>query len=227
WSGLAVVVEVDDHALTLSAVGAEDQKVRLLGQQVIPALNLLAWKNRLLDALANACVRHSRRDPRDSAQAEQMLFDQLDRALETYRKGQLVELDVQAEHWYQNLILRPEEVAGFCTSLVQQAVKGMELLLGPIAVQDAVQEVLLTETAGRLPGLAAALEKATGDKAPATLLAGDAAAQAAQRLAGRVSRGDLPRGHLGSVFPFSGGHAPASLVNHQPKRVLPLRTADL
>src|SRR5437763_733306 len=82
---------------------------RAAGSRSLPRLNLQAWKTRLLDAVADRCVRHSRRDPRDSAPSEQMLYEQLDGALDACRQGRSVELVIEAAHWYQNVILGPEE----------------------------------------------------------------------------------------------------------------------
>src|SRR5436305_841609 len=69
WSNLALVVDVDDHALTWGAVAAEEGWARLVDFRAAPQLGLRAWKDRLLDAIADRCVRQSRRDPRDSAVA--------------------------------------------------------------------------------------------------------------------------------------------------------------
>ena len=42
--------------------------------------------------VADRCIRQSRRDPRDSASAEQALYDQLEDALESAAKGKTVDL---------------------------------------------------------------------------------------------------------------------------------------
>jgi hypothetical protein len=61
---------------------------------------------------------------------------------------------------------------------------------------------VLTHAAGRLPGLAAALQEAAGPQAQPAVLPADAAARAAHDLAACFSHGDLPRGHLDSALPF-------------------------
>jgi hypothetical protein len=78
WDGLALVLDVDEHALSLTAVVAEQGTAHVAQQEFHVPLGERAWKERLLGAVADACVRRSRRDPRDSAEAEQALYDQLD-----------------------------------------------------------------------------------------------------------------------------------------------------
>ena len=47
-----------------------------------PRFSLKAWKDRLLDAVDGVDLRLCRRDPRDSADAEQALFEQIDDCLD-------------------------------------------------------------------------------------------------------------------------------------------------
>jgi hypothetical protein len=77
WLGLAVVVDLDGHALTMSAVTVRDDVVRAPHTHLAPHLARGVWLGRLLDGAALRCVRLSRRDPRESAETEQALFDQL------------------------------------------------------------------------------------------------------------------------------------------------------
>jgi hypothetical protein len=77
-----VVVDADEFALTASVVAVEPSEVKSLAAAAWPRASLKAWKDRLLDALSDRCVRLCRRDPRDSADAEQALFEQLDDALD-------------------------------------------------------------------------------------------------------------------------------------------------
>ncbi len=219
WSGPAAVLDADDHALTWSAVVADGDRARLIAAHPTPQLGLGVWKERLLNAAADRCVRQTRRDPRDSAEAEQGLFEQLDGALDACRQGRVAELHVRSASWFQNLLLHADDVAGFCARLTRQAVAEAQsflksLDLGPPAV------VLVTDAAGRLPGLPAALEDSLrlpasvgprepsddfgedllqvvpGEPARVVVLPPDAAARSAWELAGRWQRGGLPEGHL-------------------------------
>src|SRR5262249_26186560 len=168
-------------------------------------------KDRLLDAISDRCVRQSRRDPRDSAGAEQSLWEQLEGVLDAIRSGRLAELAVETPQWYQNLILRPDEFGGFCTSLVRQALEGARARGGASPTEGRPEGVLAAAGAGRLPGLTAGLERRGGGKrgpeqepldqrrsGPTRIqvLSPDAAARAVHDLAARFARGELPHGHL-------------------------------
>ncbi len=224
WSGPALVADVDDHALTWSAVSATAAEVRLLDTQSLPRLGTRVWRERLLDAVADRCVRQSRRDPRASADAEQGLYDQLDGVLDACRRGQAAEVLVQMAHWGQNLFLRPDEAAACCAPLVRQALAALHALCGSLPPGGTPPVILVTDAAGRLPGLVAALEETVGEVIPAApvvadgedfgaallddepeerrgvaVLAADAPARAACDLAGRLLRGELPRGAVTSA----------------------------
>jgi hypothetical protein len=217
WSGLALVLDIDDHALTWSAVAAGDDQGWLVSDLTLPSLGLRVWKERLLEAVARRCVRHTRRDPRAVAAAEQSLWDQLDRALDANRCGRLVELAIETPHWYQNVVLQPGELAGFTAALTRQTLEALQRFTEQLPA--AAGAVLVTATAGRLPGLVDALQECisppplrdlemcedfgeglldadlfgdTGVK----VLDGEAPARAACLLAGLWQDGDLPPGHL-------------------------------
>ena len=223
WSGLALVVDVDGHALTWSAVSVEADHVQLIRTHVCPHLGLAAWLNRLLNGAASRCVRMSRRDPRGSADAEQSLYDQLSRLLASGGPtGGIVELTVQTPQWYQNLMLPPDELADFCAPLVRQSLIEMQSFASALAAQGTTAALIATAAAGALPGLTAALEDhlqrpaivrtplvhdggdfganlPLDDDMTATrvhVLDADAAARAAHDLAGRVLRGELARGRI-------------------------------
>jgi molecular chaperone DnaK (HSP70) len=209
--GRAMVVDVDDHALTWTAVEAADERAFILGTQVSPALNVLTWKRRLLDALADRCIRHSRRDPRESAQAEQFLYDQLDRVLDACWQGQAVEVVIRAPTWFQNLALRPEESLSFCAPLAALAVKEIRQAHGLPAV-DIPEAIFVTESAGRLPGLVPALQEWIEEQAPVMVLPPNAVARAAHELAVRVSERSVPADHLATVLPLAQKAKPELLI---------------
>ena len=223
WSGLALVVDVDYHALTWSAVSVEADHVQLVGTHVCTHLGLGAWLGRLLNGTAARCVRLSRRDPRGSGDAEQSLYDQLaDLLASEVPPAGLVELVIQSPQWCQNLLLQADELAGFCVPLVRLAVAEMQTFLTMTADHGTTSALLATAAAGALPGLTAALEDQLqrpsiirapqpgdggdfGESLPldddmtatrVQVLDADAVARAACDLAGRVRRGDLPRGRI-------------------------------
>jgi hypothetical protein len=170
WTGLALILDVDGHALTLSAVSVSDDVARLV--QVFAAKHLArdAWLCRLIDSAAHRCVRLSRRDPRESAETEQALYDQLAGTLQTCNGSEPAHLVLQTPHWYQHLTFQPAELSAFCAPLVQQAVIEVQHVLASIGSIGPVGALLLTASAARLPGLTAALDElllapegATGD----------------------------------------------------------------
>jgi hypothetical protein len=211
WDGSAFVLDVDDHALTWTAVLGEDGQARVLGRQVRTELNLRAWKNRLLNCLADRCVRQSRRDPRDSAEADQSLYDQLDALLAMSRSGRAFEVAVRTPTWYQNLTLQAEEMTAFCAGLVRQTLDAMRTLQATAGLPGSL---VVTAAAGRLPGLTAALEQAIGPRENRPVRSADwvedgrengrlvhclgpeAVARAAHDLAVRIERGEVDAGPI-------------------------------
>jgi len=206
WRGLALVVDVDEHALTCTAVAADEpganRQVRLLAEQTLPPLRLRVWKERLLDGIADRCIRQSRRDPRDSAPAEQALYDQLDEACDLGNQGQAVELAIQATHWYQGLTLLPGELETFCRPLVRQTLTALQAVLTTTQAERSPAVVLLSGAAGRLPGLEAAVRDHSGAATVVTVLPADALARAAHELAERWRSGALPGGHIDVSLPL-------------------------
>jgi hypothetical protein len=219
WSGAALVADADDHALTWSVVQVEGERARLIASETWPLLGLRSWRERLLDMLADRCVRQSRRDPRDCGDAEQSLYEQIEAILDVCRTGQMAEAAVQTTQWYQNLIVQPGELAAACASLTRQTVDAMTPLQTATARAGGTGAVLLTDAVARLPGVAAAIEAVVSPPpaAPADpsddfsaglleamqvhranlyLLAPDAAARAAHVLAGRWHRRELPPGYV-------------------------------
>jgi hypothetical protein len=219
WSGPALVVDVDDHALSWSAVVVENDEARLLAAESWPVLGLRSWKERLLDVLADRCVRQSRRDPRDCGDAEQSLYEQLDPTMQACCQGQMAEVAIQTTQWYQNLIVQPAELASACAHLARQALDAMHIVKAGTAYHGSPGAVLLTAMAAQLPGLAALVEdtvgaastetedqrddfgeslveSALGQPAALYVMPPDAAARAAHALAVRWQRGEIPRRHL-------------------------------
>jgi hypothetical protein len=222
WTGAALVADIDDHALTWSVVNIDGTKARLIATESWPMLSMLSWRERLLDVLADRCVRQSRRDPRDSGEAEQSLYEQIDPILDICRHGQMAEAAVQTTQWYQNLIVQPGELASACGSLMRQAVDAMRSVQAATLPPGGAGAVVLTDAVARLPGLAAAIESIASPPLPAPspvdddfgaglleamhgersslyLPAPDAPARAAHALAGRWQRRELPPGRLDHV----------------------------
>lgn len=221
-----VVIDSDDHVLTMATVASVDGRAHVLDTRVLPALSLRAWKERLLTAVAERCIRQSRRDPRDSALAEQALYDGLESVLDGCRQGRLVELAIQTPQWYQNILLQPEETVRFCAGLVKSAVDSLASLVAGFRAEDFPRSAVLTAAAGRLPGLAAAVGSRLADLAPREdpgptdefsivlpdeegddpprvgVLPPEMPARAAHALAALFLRRELPAGHLPTSAPL-------------------------
>jgi hypothetical protein len=228
WSGLALILDADEHALSAALVVADGDQLSAHAAQSWSHLNLRVWKGRLLDGVADRCIRQSRRDPRDSAAAEQALYEQIEDALDTCAQERAADFLMQTRHWYQHLHLRPEEITAFCDRLVRQAVQTIQEMLATTAAPEALQLVLVSRAAGRLPGLVQALRSLFPEQTPSaepeasrdfgedllphrgepgrvTVQAADAAAEAAHELAARFECGELQRGHVDFTIPLAKG----------------------
>jgi hypothetical protein len=222
WTGLALVADADENALTWSVVAAEGGAARVLQTQPQTALGLSAWKERLLSTIADTFIRKSRRDPRDSAEAEQMLYDQLEGVLAVCHDGQQVEVAVQAPQWYQNLVLGPQDLGLACAALRERALAAFSGLCSAALRQGTPRAVVLTAAAARLPGLAASLEQLLSELAlpeqagvgedfgdglladeaappSVRVLSDEAVCQAVHELAAGLQRQSLSPGHLAVV----------------------------
>ncbi len=195
---LTLLVDIDDHALTGALIQVEANQARLLSMMSEPRLNLRVWKEQLLNGLADRCVRVCRRDPRDSADAEQALFEQIDGALERARQGQRVDMTVRTTQWYQNLIQTSEDFEGYCSPQIKAAIASLRELLQ--SAPEPPQAVWLTTPAARLPGLAVGLHSHMPERTGLAAMPPDAGARAALLMASRWLRDELPRTHLDSVI---------------------------
>jgi hypothetical protein len=220
--GTPLVADADEHALTWTVLTTTGDRVRVLAMHTQPAAGTRAWLDRLLDAVSDRCVRLCRRDPRDSATAEQDLYEQLDAALDRLRPGQPVGLHVRAGQWYQELSVAAEEFDQMCAPLARQAVDGMRQALtrAHAAVPAMVPPDVLwvTADAARLPGLLAALGQNLPEPTAIRPLAPDAVARAAHALAGRWLRGELPRGHLDTAAPLAAANGNPKSEARNPKQ---------
>ncbi len=227
FKGVVQVVDLDGHALTFSAIAVDTQRMRWLDTLAAPQLAEHVWLLRLLNGVANRCIRRTRRDPRESAETEQDLYDQLTHILKPNPGDKLIELVLQTPHWYQNLMLHPDELRGICEPLVQQTVAEWRAFRDTLQEHGRCTGLLLTAQAARLPGLVAGLQAALSEpapepqkladdeedfganlllfhdaddsSAPVHVLTGDAISRSAHHLAARMQRGDLPHGHLDSI----------------------------
>jgi hypothetical protein len=198
--GAVVVIDADEFALSAALVAVEGDVVRMVGSAVWPRLAAKAWKDRLLDAVADRCVRLCRRDPRDSAEAEQALYEQLDEAIDRARAGQRLSLCVRTAHWFQDVIQQPEEFEAHCSQLARSAGDCARDFTNGIGLAEPPRAVWLTDAAGRLPGLVRAVHANTPEGTAVEVLPPGAVAAAAAALVPRWLAAELPRAHLDGVI---------------------------
>ena len=200
--GAVAVVDADEYAVSAAIVAVDRDRVRLVALGCWPRLAVKLWKDRLLDAISDRCVRLCRRDPRDSAEAEQALFEQLDDALDRTRDGQRVNFTVRTDHWYQDVVQQPEEFEAHCSGLARTAGESVRELIDNAGLALPPCAVWLTHEAGRLPGLARAVHQNTPEGTAVEVLPPDAVALAAAALAPRWLAAELPRAHLDATIPL-------------------------
>jgi hypothetical protein len=232
WFGTAVVVDVDDQALTIATVGSDHGQAQVLDVRCLPHLSQRVWQERLLNALADCCILESRWDPRESGLAEQSLFDQLDEVLAAAQRARAIKVTVTSPRRYQNLVLQPHDAVAFCTNLRRQAIAEVASIFAAPWPEGAPGAVLVSAAAARLPGLAAALQtglpqlaasqarkpKATlsaledfgsglveddhGEAGSVVVLTAGATARGAHSVAAYFQRGDIACGHLATAAPL-------------------------
>ncbi|WP_020471283.1 hypothetical protein [Zavarzinella formosa] len=195
-----LIIDVDDHALTASVVRIAEAEVRMLATASFPRLGSKIWRERLLDTLADRCVRLCRRDPRDNADTEQMLFDQLEETIDRARTGQRVSINVRSANWFQDLIHAPADLDAFCAPLARQAAEEIKNLLLTATDNEPPETVWLTHDAGRMPGLAATLHQHMTERTSVRVLHPEATAAAVANLNERWDAAELPRTHLDTVI---------------------------
>ncbi len=212
--GTVVVVDADEYALSAAVVNVKQGEARLLHLAAWPRLSLKAWKDRLIDGISDRCVRLCRRDLRDSAAAEQTLFEQLDSALDRVRQAQAVTLSVRTEKWYQDVVQQPTDFDMHCTALLKLAAEELRNLYAVSALAVPPRAVWLTDAAAKLPGLAAAIYQNAAEQTEVSVLPPDAATEAAAALHARWQSDALPRVHLDGVIAWD---EPAAKPRSEPR----------
>lgn len=176
------IVDVDAFALSAALVGIANDTACLLAFSAWPRLGLSAWYNRVLDAVADQCIRMCRRDPRDWPEAEQGLFEQIPYALEQCHVGQTIRWLVRTDEWYQELHMVPEELEGYCASLAQTAEQAIRQLMQSMNHSVPLRALWMTSRASRLPGLNRQLQWNKSTATRLETLSPSAIAQAAATL---------------------------------------------
>jgi hypothetical protein len=168
WTGPALVLDADEHALSLSTVAAAEGQAHLREMRSLPRLGLRAWRERLLNAVADRCILQSRRDPRDCPEAEQALFDHLGAVMESCRQGRAVSVGLQAASWYQSVLLQPADVCAAVAALTRLALEQVAECFAAATEGGPPGAVMVSAAAARLPGLVAGLQERLGLDGDAT-----------------------------------------------------------
>jgi molecular chaperone DnaK (HSP70) len=202
WHHLSVVVDVDDHALTCSVIRAVDLEMVLLASRSESGLGLRHWKEKLLARIADLSVRTNRRDPRESPEADQMLFGQLDAVLSASSQNRPATIQLKALGWHQNLAVPAAESARACQVLAQRAGHLVQEQLRLAESHLGLGSVFLTAGAARLPGLIAAIYQGCESKVPVSCLPPQASAWGAHDLACRIETGEVAPWHFERTVPL-------------------------
>jgi hypothetical protein len=225
-NGTVLIFDVDDHALSASLVTVAANEVKLVGGAAWPQASLKLWKDRLIDGISDRCVRVCRRDPRDSAEAEQHIYDQLDAAMDAARQGQKFTMSLRCEHWYQDLVQSPDDLERISQPMLYTAVEGLKQLLLHSALPVPPRAIWFTHTAGQLPGLVGKLYRHSPEQTTICTLPPNAAAEAAVALVPRFLEGRLPRGHIEHSLPWPRVVSSLPVEPPKPVRILPARETE-
>jgi hypothetical protein len=158
WSGTALLIDLDDHALWVSVLQESEREARLLETYLYPELGLARWKMRLLNALADCCILQSRRDPRAFSTAEQSLYLQLDAIMASCVQNHSANVVFQAGQWHQHMVLPPDDTESFCEGLTRPLLADVQALFNTRWPDKTPTAILLSAQAANLPGLAVHLE---------------------------------------------------------------------
>jgi hypothetical protein len=212
-----LVVDADGYALTWSVLQRQGNELRLSLVQPSAQLGKSVWLRKLQDGVSHRCVRQSRRDPRESAETDQALYEQLHRLIDAPAPVAAT-LRVQGSGWYHNLNLVREDLVALVAPVLRQAIAELDGILTTMAQLGKPAGAILTSSAAGLPGLALAVESRLGEILPplsvtdeegdlgdllvnrpdtrgVLTLPPDALARAAHALALRIHRGEAPSAH--------------------------------
>jgi hypothetical protein len=209
WHDVGIVLDVDDHALTIGVFRPNDVELCLLGQKSLPAFGLRVWRERLMGMIADRCVRTSRRDPRECPDADQMVYEQLDGIFDATSQNRAASVQIQASQWYQTVALPHLEVITQTAPLARLAAAELKAALTWAEQHMTTASIWFTAAVARLPGMIAATYIATENRVPVSVLPANSAARAALELVHRIDEGDFEPGYYSSAapLPLSDKHA--------------------
>lgn len=199
--GLSLILDADDQLACWSLIETDSNHHHLKANVPLTNSGIRAWVDRLVDFVSDRCVRLCRRDPRDSAAAEQSLDDQLTEYLANSKPGQPLALSLRTEHWFQNLVLTWDEIVRATGSLARSTAEGVRTVLNRMPESSMPEAVWITLAAAQLPGLLDAIALRLPERTTVIKLSRVAGAEAALALAVRRLRHELPSGDLNDIAP--------------------------
>ena len=159
WSKNALVVDVDDHALWLAWVRADNENMNLIDVVCYPKLGLAVRKKKLLSILADLCIKDCRRDPLHCPTLEQALYLQLDSVMEECALHRTAQVPLQKGTWHHQASLDPELLKTLFASFTQPVLSELAGALQKHIPSDENRTILISAQASVLPGLMASLEE--------------------------------------------------------------------
>ncbi len=186
---------------TWSLIQTDGKHHQIKGVIPLTTSGIRAWVDRLVEFVSDRCVRICRRDPRDSAMAEQSLDEQLVEFLNHPRPNQPLALSLRTEHWFQNLVVSWEDITKACQGQARAIADGGRTILNRISSATPPEVVWVTSAAAKLPGLMDSVALRLPERTSIMELSPVAGAEAALTLAVRRVRGELPGGDLRDAIP--------------------------
>jgi hypothetical protein len=199
--GLTLVLDADDELATWSLIETNANYHRL--RVVIPMTyaGIRGWVDRLLGFVADRCIRLCRRDPRDSAQAEQSLDEQITEFLRDPRPGQPLTVRLRTEHWVQILTISWDDITKICATPANLVADEGQAIVTCINSAHPPDVIWITSAAAKLPRLLETISLRWPERTSVLELAPEAGAEAAWAVAARRVRGELPSDDLRDVVP--------------------------
>ncbi|MCS7166268.1 MAG: hypothetical protein RMI91_01985 [Gemmatales bacterium] len=145
WN-LALVVDLDDHALVVTQASCREPDVFVQRRLVVPELGRRIWIARLINLCAELSIRLCRQDPRLSRQAFQHLAFELTTVLPRLHQEHF-HFQLHVSDFHAEFSLTPELVKQACLQLAQASAKLIKDLLAPHT------EVFLSRRLADLPDM--------------------------------------------------------------------------
>lgn len=199
--GLSMVLDADDQIATWSLIATDGKHHQIKAVIPLPNSGIRSWVDRLVELVSDRCVRLCRRDPRDSAMAEQSLDEQLSEFLQHPRPGQPLALSLRTEHWFQNLVVTWDDISKACLNSARAIADGGRNILNRVSTASPPEVVWVTSAAAKLPSLLDCVGLRLPERTSVLELSPVAGAEAALALAVRRLRGELPGGDLRDAVP--------------------------